>query len=63
MSVLTTTRPSGAAITAALLVAFAPAGVARTAALSYGAGLCALFGGSAHHYRRYAALGGRAVQA
>ena len=40
-----------AAITAAALVALAPGGLARTAALIYGAGLCALFGGSALYHR------------
>ena len=36
-----------AAALAAALVAFAPAGLPRFAAVVYGAGLCALFGGSA----------------
>ena len=36
---------------AALLVALAPAGTARAAALIYGAGLCALFGGSGLYHR------------
>ncbi len=40
-----------AAASAAVLVAIAPAGLARTAALIYGAGLCALFGGSALYHR------------
>ena len=40
-----------AAVTAVALVALAPAGLARTAALVYGAGLCALFGGSALYHR------------
>ncbi len=40
-----------AAITAAALVALALGGLARTAALIYGAGLCALFGGSALYHR------------
>jgi hemolysin III len=41
----------GAALTAVVLVALAPAGAARAAALVYGAGLCALFGGSALYHR------------
>lgn len=40
-----------AALTAVLLIALAPAGTARAAALVYGAGLCALFGGSALYHR------------
>ena len=40
-----------AAATAATLVALAPAGAARGAALIYGAGLCALFGGSGLYHR------------
>lgn len=41
----------GAALTAVVLVALAPAGPARAAALVYGAGLCSLFGGSALYHR------------
>ena len=40
-----------AAVTAALLIAFAPSGAPRVAALIYGGGLCALFGGSALYHR------------
>ncbi len=40
-----------AAATAATLIALAPAGLARGAALVYGGGLCALFGGSALYHR------------
>ena len=40
-----------AAATAVALVLLAPAGLARSAALVYGAGLCALFGGSALYHR------------
>ena len=37
--------------TATVLVALAPSGEARVASLIYGAGLCALFGGSATYHR------------
>src|SRR3954469_12329118 len=40
-----------ATVAAALLVVFAPGGVARGAGAVYGAGLCALFGGSALYHR------------
>ena len=40
-----------ATATAAALIALAPSGVARVAALIYGGGLCALFGGSALYHR------------
>jgi len=40
-----------ALLAAAGLVAFAPAGAARTAAAIYGGGLCALFGGSGLYHR------------
>jgi hemolysin III len=41
----------GAAVAAAALVAFAPAGQARVAAAVYGAGLCALFAASGLYHR------------
>src|SRR3954454_19211087 len=40
-----------ATVAAALLIAFAPGGVARGAGAVYGIGLCALFGGSALYHR------------
>jgi hemolysin III len=40
-----------AVVAAVALVAFAPAGAARTAAAVYGVGLCALFGGSGLYHR------------
>src|SRR4051812_44779322 len=40
-----------ATVAAALLVVFAPGGVARGAGAVYGIGLCALFGGSALYHR------------
>src|SRR4051794_2031626 len=40
-----------ATVAAALLVVFAPGGVARGAGAVYGAGLCALFGGSGLYHR------------
>src|SRR3954451_5106072 len=40
-----------ATVAAALLVVFAPGGVARGAGAVYGTGLCALFGGSALYHR------------
>jgi len=40
-----------ATVAAALLIVFAPGGVARVAGAVYGIGLCALFGGSALYHR------------
>src|SRR3954466_6880297 len=40
-----------ATVAAALLIVFAPGGVARVAGTVYGIGLCALFGGSALYHR------------
>src|SRR4051812_38752380 len=40
-----------ATVAAALLIVFAPGGVARAAGAVYGIGLCALFGGSALYHR------------
>jgi hemolysin III len=40
-----------ATVAAALLIVWAPGGVARTAGAVYGVGLCALFGGSALYHR------------